>query len=148
MYVCLKSKTNNIVWYMDSGCLRHMTGDKKKFSKLDMQKGGRITYGDNSKGRIIGKGLIGKNLQISDVALVKGLGYNLLSVSQLCDKNLRVVFESNFVEVIDKSNEKCMFRGDRYGNIFGVDLDEVEKSVSLCLATLNIDTSWLWHRRL
>ena len=47
---------------MDSGYSRNMTGDKDKFSKLEMQDGGKITYGDNSKGHIIGKGLVGKNL--------------------------------------------------------------------------------------
>src|ERR1700732_1710597 len=121
---------------MDSGCSRHMTGDRSMFSKIEMQNGGKITYGDNSKGYIIGKGPIGKNLQISDVSLVRGLGFNLLSVSQLCDKGLRVVFESDYFEMIDKKDDKCIFRGDRLGHIYGVDLNLIEQSVSICLANL------------
>ena len=129
------------MWYMDSGCSRHMTGDEYKFSKLEMQDREKITYGDNSKGHIIGKGLVGKNLQISDVSLVQDIGFNLLFVSQLCDKDLRVVFESNFFEVINRIDGQCIFRGERKGNIYVVDLDIIEKHVSLCLATLSIDTS-------
>ncbi|KAL6322007.1 hypothetical protein AAG906_003148 [Vitis piasezkii] len=55
-------------WLLDSGCSRHMTGDESKFAFLTKRKGGYVTFGDNSKGRIIGQGNIdlkGK-LQIED----------------------------------------------------------------------------------
>jgi len=41
------------LWYLDSGCLRHMTGDKTKFAKLELKEGWFVTYGDNNKGRIL-----------------------------------------------------------------------------------------------
>nr|AAR96003.1 retrotransposon-like protein [Musa acuminata] len=84
-------------WYLDSGCSRHMTGDPSQFSKLTSIDEGYVTFGDNNKGKIIGKGTIGNksNFFIEDVLLVDGLKHNLLSISQLCDKGYIVKFESN-----------------------------------------------------
>jgi len=45
------------LWYLDSGCSRHMTGDKTKFSKLVLKEEGFLTYGENNKGRILGNGI-------------------------------------------------------------------------------------------
>ncbi|RVW85482.1 hypothetical protein CK203_044070 [Vitis vinifera] len=58
-------------WFLDSGCSRHMTRDESKFAFLTKRKGGYVTFGDNSKGRIIGQGNIGLEtsmgkLQIED----------------------------------------------------------------------------------
>jgi len=39
------------LWYLDSGCSRHMIGDKTKFAKLELKKKGFVTYEDNNKGR-------------------------------------------------------------------------------------------------
>ncbi|RVW63051.1 hypothetical protein CK203_063220 [Vitis vinifera] len=41
-------------WFLDSGCSRHMTRDESKFAFLTKRKGGYVTFGDNSRGRIIG----------------------------------------------------------------------------------------------
>ncbi|RVW33309.1 hypothetical protein CK203_085330 [Vitis vinifera] len=78
-------------WFLDSGCSRHMTGDESKFAFLTKRKGGYVTFGDNSKGRIIGQGNIGNGTSslIESVLLVDGLKHNLLSISQLCDKCLK-----------------------------------------------------------
>ena len=83
-------------WYLDSGCSRYMTGDKSKFCLLTESDGGQVTFGENSKEQIIGSGEVGKNLSscIDDVMLVEGLVYNLLSISQLCDKGHKVLFDT------------------------------------------------------
>ena len=82
MQECLAVMHNR--WYLDSGCSRHMTGDKSKFYLLTESDGGKVTFGGNSKGKIIGSQKIGKNLSsyIDDVMLIEGLTYNLLSISQ------------------------------------------------------------------
>ncbi|RVW67413.1 hypothetical protein CK203_065207 [Vitis vinifera] len=50
-------------WFLDSGCSRHMTGDESKFAFLTKRKGGYVTFGDNSKGKIIGQGNIDRRQQ-------------------------------------------------------------------------------------
>ncbi|XP_057964405.1 uncharacterized protein LOC131155355 isoform X2 [Malania oleifera] len=52
--VCLRSSSSKDRWYLDSGCSRHMTGDKGKFTSIVPKDGGYVTFGDNAKGRIIG----------------------------------------------------------------------------------------------
>ncbi|KAK8944883.1 hypothetical protein KSP39_PZI008049 [Platanthera zijinensis] len=55
--VCWQAKDKEDVWYLDSGCSKHMTGNKEKFFSLEMKKGGVVTFGDNGKGKIIGIGV-------------------------------------------------------------------------------------------
>ena len=71
-------------WIMDSGCSRHMTGDKKWFSSLTpLSHKEYVTFGDDKKGKVLGTGVIKLNdhFTLNDVALVDRLRYNLLSVS-------------------------------------------------------------------
>lgn len=69
----------------------------KTFSHLLILKnGGYVLYGDNNNSKILGFSTIGKNFNptIKDVLFVEGLKYNLLSLSQLCDKGNEMLFDS------------------------------------------------------
>lgn len=68
------------------GCFRHMMSGKEIFTYFEEVDCGNLRFGDNWKGRITGKGTIGTNPVIEDVAFVERLKFNLLSVSQLYDK--------------------------------------------------------------
>ncbi|XP_074314218.1 uncharacterized protein LOC141649426 [Silene latifolia] len=46
----------NNLWYLDSSCSRHMTGDINLFLSLKPFDGGKVTFGDNKKGKIVGVG--------------------------------------------------------------------------------------------
>jgi hypothetical protein len=82
-------------WLIDSGCSRHMIRNKKWFfSPTPVSHKEYVTFGDDKKGKVIGTGIIKVNdhFTLNDVALVDKLRYNLLSVSQLVDVNLDVLF--------------------------------------------------------
>ncbi|XP_057718056.1 uncharacterized mitochondrial protein AtMg00810-like [Arachis stenosperma] len=51
--VCLISKKKSDMWYLDSGCSRHMTGKTAFFIKLNKYDGGFVTFGDDGKCEII-----------------------------------------------------------------------------------------------
>jgi hypothetical protein len=58
------------IWLIDSGCSRHMTGDKEWFSSLVPVVTRRyITFGDNGRGRVLSKGEI-KGVTLSGVLLL------------------------------------------------------------------------------
>jgi len=135
------------LWYLDSGYSRHMTGDKTKFSKLELKEEGFVTYGDNNKGRILGNGVIGNgsSFNIKNVLLVEGLKHNLISISQLCDKGFKVMFEPNSCLIYD-AHGSIVLIGKRVNNIYLLDLHHASFSIH-CLLTKEDDT-WLWHRRL
>jgi hypothetical protein len=71
-------------WLIDSGCSRHMTGDKGWFSSLVPVVTRRYnTFEDNGRGRVLLEGEIkmSDKINLRRVALVQSLGNNLLSVS-------------------------------------------------------------------
>jgi hypothetical protein len=75
-------------WLKDSGCSRHMTGNKKWFSSLTpLSHKENVTFGDDKKGKVLGTGVIKviDCFTLNDVALMDRLRYNLLSVSQLVE---------------------------------------------------------------
>jgi hypothetical protein len=74
-------------WYFDSGCSRHMTGNKNLLTELHPHAMSYVTFGDGAKGEIKGMGRLDCPgvPDLDDVLLVKGLTANLISISQLCD---------------------------------------------------------------
>ena len=116
-------------------------------SHLSSQRVEDSSFRDNDKWKIIDIGGIGKNsfTSIDNVLLVKGLKHNLLSICQLCDKGCNIVFESSKCEVIDINN-KTILTKYRQGNIYMFDINDLCFCKIECLAAMNSDESWLWHR--
>lgn len=71
-----------------------MTGNKEYLSNIVYFKENKVTFGDGSKARIIGKGVLSTDYmpEMKNVLLVKGLKANLISISELCDEELHVEF--------------------------------------------------------
>ena len=132
--------------YIDSACSRHMTGDETQFITLEHKRRGSVSFGDNNKGKIVGRGSIGTNPAIEDVSLVRGLKFNLLSVAQLCDRGRTVIFESSGCKILDSKTNQTILTAPRVENVFMLNLGD--KSLKdICLVSKEED-SWLWHRRL
>jgi hypothetical protein len=97
-------------WYFDSGCSRHMTGNKNLLTGLHPHATSYVTFGDGAKGEIKGIGKLNcpgvPNLD--NVLLVKGLTANLISISQLCDQGLNVNFTKTECLITNKENEVIM----------------------------------------
>ncbi|KAK2363199.1 gag-protease polyprotein [Trifolium repens] len=103
-------------WYFDSGCSKHMTGDKKYLKELRPCSKGSVTFGDGAKGRIKGIGkLRDPSLPYLDkVLLVEGLTTNLISISQLCEQGLDVYFSNS--ECIIADDQKVVMKGVKTTN--------------------------------
>ncbi|GJX49039.1 ribonuclease H-like domain-containing protein [Tanacetum coccineum] len=140
---------------IDSGCSRHMTGNKCYLTEYEDYDGGFVSFGDG-KGRISRKGKIKTGtLDFDNVYFCKELKYNLFSVSQICDKKNNVLFidteclvlSSDF-KLLDES--QVLLRVQRKDNIFSVDRKSVvpTKGLTCLFAKATIDESNLWHRRL
>jgi hypothetical protein len=119
------------MWFMDSGCSRHMTGNKKCVSSLTpLSRKEYVTFGDDKKGKVLGTGVIKVNdrFTLNDVALVDRLRYNLLSVSQLCDADLSVFFRKSNSHVLDSSG-KHVCGISRIENVFQADFSSTQSSL-------------------
>jgi hypothetical protein len=111
------------IWLIDSGCLRHMTGDKGWFSSLvPVVRKRYITFRDNGRGRVLSEGEIevSDKITLRRVALVLSLGYNLLSVTQLLDEGFEVFFHPGGSWILDSRGDLvCMVVPE--GQVFRAD---------------------------
>lgn len=100
-----------------------MTGDADKFISLTQTGGGTITFSGKDEGKIVGNGHIKiGELIIEDVALVKGLRHNLISIRQLYDKGYEISFKDD--EFTGKNKDPSQtFSGKKYGNIYLLDVN-------------------------
>jgi hypothetical protein len=89
-----------------------------------------VTFGDDKKDKVLGTGIIRINdcFTLNDVALVGRLRYNLLSISQLCDANLSVLFHKSDSHILD-SSDKRVYGISRIGNIFQADFSSAQSSL-------------------
>ncbi|GJT57565.1 retrovirus-related pol polyprotein from transposon TNT 1-94 [Tanacetum coccineum] len=53
--ICLGVDLEPDEWIKDSGCSKHMTGNRKLFSSYKAYNGGNVIFGSNLRGNIIGK---------------------------------------------------------------------------------------------
>ncbi|GJT07160.1 hypothetical protein Tco_0841622 [Tanacetum coccineum] len=145
-----KTKVVQIVlWYLDSGCSKHMTGDRSQLTNFISKFLGTVKFGNDQVAKIMGYGdyQIG-NVTISRVYYVEGLGHNLFSVGQFCDSNLEVAFRQHtcFIRNLEGVD---LLTGSRGDNLYTLSLGNMMASSPICLLSKASKTkSWLWHRRL
>ncbi|GJU31258.1 retrovirus-related pol polyprotein from transposon TNT 1-94 [Tanacetum coccineum] len=154
-----KSKTNVpvsnskvvqiVLWYLDSSCSKHMTGDRSQLTNFVNKFLGTVKFGNDHVAKILGYGdyQIG-NVTISRVYYVEGLGHNLFSFGQFCDSNLEDAFRQHacFIRNLEGVD---LLTGSRGNNLYTLSLGYMMASSPICLLLKASKTkSWLWHRRL
>ncbi|GJV84919.1 retrovirus-related pol polyprotein from transposon TNT 1-94 [Tanacetum coccineum] len=148
--ICLRRNVVQVMlWYLDSGCSKHMTGNRSKLMNFVEKFIGSVRFGNDHLGAIMGYGdyVMGDSV-ISRVYYVEGLGHNLFSVGQFCDSDLEVAFRKHTCFVRD-INGTDILKGSRGTNLYTISIDEMMKSSPICLLSkASKSKSWLWHRRL
>ncbi|GJW27172.1 putative ribonuclease H-like domain-containing protein [Tanacetum coccineum] len=141
---------------VDSGCSRHMTGNKAYLDEFQDFNGGHVAFG-GSRGYITGTGKIktGK-LDFEDVCFVKELQhFNLFSVSQICDKKNKVLFTDSECLVLSPEfklpdENQVLLKIPRQNNMYNFNLENIVPTGGLaCLiAKATTNESNKWHMRL
>ncbi|GJS18848.1 putative ribonuclease H-like domain-containing protein [Tanacetum coccineum] len=141
---------------IDSGCSRHMTGNKAYLADYQDINGGPVAFG-GSRGYITGKGKIqtGK-LDFEDVSFVKELQhFNLFSVSQMCDKKNKVLFTDTECLILSPDfklpdENQILLKVPRQNNMYSFNLENIVPlgGLACLIAKATTDESNLWHRRL
>nr|GEV51122.1 retrovirus-related Pol polyprotein from transposon TNT 1-94 [Tanacetum cinerariifolium] len=137
------------LWYLDSGCSKHMTGDRSQLTNFVNKFLGTVKFGNDHVAKIMDYGdyKIG-NVTISRVYFMEGLGHNLFFVGQFCDSDLEVSFRQHTCFIC---NLECvdLLTGSRGNNLYTMSLGDMMASSPICLLSKASKTkSWLWHRRL
>jgi hypothetical protein len=87
---------------IDSGCSKHVTGDKDKVLSISKSKIGNVILENDEPGKIKDRGMMSLSNDKGDaqyVLLVDDLKHNLLSTSQKCDRGSEEVFTSKECKV-------------------------------------------------
>ncbi|GKB01846.1 hypothetical protein Tco_0829890, partial [Tanacetum coccineum] len=98
-----------ILFNVDSGCIKHMTGNLKLMCNFVKKYLGTVHFGNGQFALILGYGdLVQGNIMIKMVYYIEGLNHNLFSVGQFCDADLEVAFRKSTCFVRDlQGNDLC-----------------------------------------
>eukprot|EP00253_Pinus_taeda_P035295 PITA_35295 len=163
LLACNMAETNSEdIWFLDSGCSNHMTGNIALFSALDQNVKSEVTLGTDSKISVMGKGEVkvftkkGEKKTIADVYYVPGMKCNLLSIGQLVQKGYNVLFENDVCTIMDRArNKRCiaevkMTRNKMFPLRIRVDLKNKEVIATViqeAFQSVPKDENWIWHLR-
>nr|GEW55674.1 putative ribonuclease H-like domain-containing protein [Tanacetum cinerariifolium] len=138
-----------VLWIVDSGCSKHMTGDRSLLRNFIEKFMGTVHFRNDNFAAITGYGdYIHANITICHVYYVEGLGHNLFSVGQFCDGDLEVAFRSKTCYVRNMEDDDFLI-GGRESNLYTISISDMAASLPVCLMSKATSTkSWLWHRRL
>ncbi|GJW77559.1 retrovirus-related pol polyprotein from transposon TNT 1-94 [Tanacetum coccineum] len=114
-----------VLWYLDSGCSRHMTGDRARLINFVEKFIGTVRFGNDEYAAIIGYGdyKLGDTI-ISRVYYVEGLKHNLFSVGQFCDGGLEVAFRQHSCH-IRNYDMVDLLKGSRTTNLYSISLNDM-----------------------
>jgi hypothetical protein len=127
-----------------------MTEERRMFTSFEKNEceSDCITFGNNSQGQVLGFGKIAiiTEHSISKV-LVESLDYNLLFVSQLCERGYNCLFTYKGVTIFRRSDGSFAFKDVLRGKLYVVYFIPEEVELNRCLIA-KANMGWLWHRRL
>ena len=78
---------------------------------------------------------------MAKVMLVESLGFNLMSVSMLCDLNMIVIFGKYRCLVLMETHKSLVFKGYRRGDLYMVDFS-AGPQLAVCLLAKALEC-WL-----
>ncbi|GJR18193.1 retrovirus-related pol polyprotein from transposon TNT 1-94 [Tanacetum coccineum] len=111
-----------VLWYLDSGCSKHMTGDRSRLRNFVKKFIGTVRFGNDHFGAIMGYG---------DYVI-----------------DLEVAFRKHtcFVRDLDGVD---LIKGSRGTNLYTISVEDMMRSSPICLLSkASKNKSWLWHRHL
>nr|GEV28848.1 ribonuclease H-like domain-containing protein [Tanacetum cinerariifolium] len=106
--ICVKLSVQDYlkrsIWYLDSGCSRHMTWIKQYLHIYSKKSGPKVVFRDDSSGDTEGYGSVNCNgITFTMFAYVNGLKHNLISITSEKEKHHRASFKTKRSFSINKS---------------------------------------------
>ncbi|GJR04170.1 hypothetical protein Tco_0527154 [Tanacetum coccineum] len=113
-----------ILFIVDSGCTKHMSGNLKLLCNFIEKYLGTVHFGNDQFAPILGYGdLVKGNITINRVYYVEGLNHNLFSFGQFCDADLEVAFQKSTCFVRDLQGNDLL-TGNRGSDLYTISLQE------------------------
>ncbi|GJT66447.1 retrovirus-related pol polyprotein from transposon TNT 1-94 [Tanacetum coccineum] len=124
-YYVAEMIVQNIIFIVDFGCTKHMTGNLKLLCNFVERYLGTVRFENDQFAPILGYGdLVQRNVTIKMFYYVEGLNHNLFSGNDL-------------------------LTGNRESDLYIISLQETSSPTLICfMAKASPTQAWLWHRRL
>nr|GFA27751.1 integrase, catalytic region, zinc finger, CCHC-type, peptidase aspartic, catalytic [Tanacetum cinerariifolium] len=113
-----------ILFIVDSGCSKHMTGNLKLLINFVEKFLGTMKFGNDQIAPILGYGdLVQRAVTIKKVYYVEGPNHNLFSIGQFCDADLEIAFRKSTCYIRDlKGND--LLTGSRGTDLYSITLQD------------------------
>src|ERR1043165_961260 len=133
-----------------------MTGDLSLLFDIRNNNGGYVAFSGNKGGYITMEGSVSNGIVCFErISYVKQIDYNLLSVSQICDKNFSVHFDDKSCNILNPCfiipKGWIMLKAPRVNNLYILDMSKATTSqgqVTCFLSKATEKESIMWHRRM
>ncbi|CAJ2635107.1 unnamed protein product [Trifolium pratense] len=136
-------------WYLDSGCNNHMVETKNWLFEFDESFRESVKWGNDSKMVVMGKGNVKLNIEgrihvITDVYYLPGLGNNLLSIGQLQQKGITIIFKNNTCQLFHEEKGLIISTAMTANRIYIINASMM---IPKCLQMTKDEETNLWHKR-
>ncbi|GJY54347.1 integrase, catalytic region, zinc finger, CCHC-type containing protein [Tanacetum coccineum] len=122
-----------ILFIVDSGCSKHMTGNIKLLTNFVEKFRGTVKFRNDQIAPILGYGdLVQGMITIKRVYYVEGLNHNLFSIGQFCDADLEVAFRKSTCYIRDL-NGNDLLTGSRGTDLYSISLQDSTTPNPICL---------------
>lgn len=141
-------------WFLDSTCCNHMTSDSIAFSSISSSSHiPSIHTANGSHMRVSHVGQVStSHMSLSNTYYIPALTLNLISVGQLCELGLNVIFSSTGCQVQDPQTGQTLGIGRKTGRLFElINLhlpSRLTSPVQLAASVSTTPSMSLWHSRL
>ena len=137
------------MWFLDSGCSNHMSGKKDLFCELDEDFREQVKLGNNSSMVVKGKGNVkfqslNTSQVITGVFYVPELKTNLLSIGQLLEKGLIILFKHGRCKIFHPEKGLIMETVMSPNRMF---ILQPFSQPAMSFHTITEDSAQLWHNR-
>nr|GEX20831.1 retrovirus-related Pol polyprotein from transposon TNT 1-94 [Tanacetum cinerariifolium] len=149
VYTELDKLIEIVLFIIDSGCSKQMTGNLKLLINFVEKFLGTVKFRNDQIAPILGYGyLVQGAVMIKRVYYVERLNHKLFSVGQFCDADLEFAFRKSTCYIRDlKGND--LLTGSHGIDLYSITLQDTNCPNLICLmAKATSSQAWLWHHRL
>jgi hypothetical protein len=136
-------------WFIDSGCSNHMVGNKNWLYEFDDKYRDSVKLGDDSRMNVMGRGSLklkidGRVHVITSVFYIPGLKTNLLSLGQIQQKQVSILFRNDECRIFHDVKGLLLVTHMSANRMYSLKATVI---VPQCLKVSKDDLTQLWHNR-